>query len=234
MEQVTTALESGVTAGQLFGTILGIVLLFGIPALLVVSLIRAVITKSKIWIGLAVLTGLLTIGLFVAAVYAVMQGALADAKRASQPHVYHTSDQLAAITGPGSWRRLSLDSTDASLQVGNLYREEYLVIISEPRADFGEDFTCAEFANAAAQISAEEIEDAKISAPSPIDLNGMEAYQTQISGIVDAVEIDYFNTYVKGREHFHQILTWTLSSNRETAFPRFRQVVDTFHELPKK
>jgi len=83
------------------------------------------------------------------------------------------------------------------------------------------------------EITKKEIVDAKITEPAPLKINGLPAFQAQVSGTVDGLKIDYLNTYVEGKEHFYQILTWTLASKRGAAFPRIRKAVGTFHELPQ-
>ncbi len=214
--------------------IISIFLFFGLPILFIVSLIQTMMKGTTFWKVVNAVSGVCSLGMLAAAVYFVSQGARKEMAKVKQPHVYHTADGLASMTGPGGWRRLSLESHDATLQVGNLFREEFMVVIPEPRKDFPNGFTCEQFAKAAAKISAEEIDNSKVTEPSKVELNGLDAYRIQISGIVDQTEIDYFNTYVKGRDNFYQILAWTLPGKREEAFPRFRKAVSSFHEMPSQ
>lgn len=37
-------------------------------------------------------------------------------------------------------------------------------------------------------------------------------------------------SYVEGKDHFYQIIAWTLTDRKEKTFPRLREAVATFSE----
>jgi hypothetical protein len=62
-------------------------------------------------------------------------------------------------------------------------------------------------------------------------LNGAKAIRNEVSGDFRDESIEFFNTYVEGKSHFHQVRCWAPGENRGVTFPRMRKVVGTFREL---
>jgi|GEM_PF-701569 len=229
MNEASTAFDFRMIIEIISGVLLSMALLI----LFIVSLIRSIVKRSKGWVMTAVFSGLIGLSLLGTGIYFAASRVADEFKKSSQPKIFQTSDGVATLVGQGSWKKLNLDSPAASLKIGNLIAEEYLVVITEPRIDFEKGFTCKQFADLAVETSSKVIKSPKVAGLAPITINGLSAYQTRITGSVGGVSVDYLNTYVQGKKHFHQILAWTLPSKRRVAFPKFKNAVATFHEVSK-
>lgn len=211
-------------------TLLGCCLGILFPALFLFFLIMALTRKSKGWIIAAVVGGILALLLFGVLMMGGAMSAFKGIKEAAQPREFSSSDGLVRITGGGGWRIQELGVEDATLAVGSPLKEEYLIVISEPKAGFPEGFDLARFAEVALEQSSSAITDPEATGFTPVSLNGLEGLRVELTGTVDGIAIAYLNTYLSGRDHFHQVMSWTLRERRESAFPNLRSASDSFRE----
>lgn len=223
--------------GWAVGGIVGCVAAVAIPALFVGSLIAAFVKKSRLWAVIAGIAGVLLLGLVgVAVVFGVIgareaarANAAAEPGAGSSAGIVATSEGRAVLDIPDDWQQLDLDNADAALQVGNLRREEYLIVIAEPISDF--DLDLAGFAELASGLTVGAVEGGEIlGAPRSLEINGFPARRVEIAGTSEGLRVRYHATYVEGADHYYQVLAWTLPSRRGVAFPRFDRVVATFRE----
>ncbi|MCB1064340.1 MAG: hypothetical protein KDN20_15660 [Verrucomicrobiae bacterium] len=226
MNETNTAQEMGYAIGGIFGCVLVIV----IPVLFIVSLILAIVKKSKAWTIVCVISGLLGLGLIGTSIFFAAKGISAAAKAASESKILTGPDGQFHLDVPGNWSENNLGSEDASVQVGNLFREEYLLVIEEPKADFEAGFTVSDFAELASGMVEESLAVGNRGELTELTINGLPAARCRIKGSADGVQVVYLNTYVEGANHFYQVMAWTLPSKEKTAFPIFEKAVGTFRE----
>ncbi len=228
METTSTALE----VGKVIGGLIGCFFFLAIPAFFVFSLVMAITKKSRNWTIATVIMG--TLGfLLLAGVFGV--GLYTGWQKAQEERVardFNTSDGLAVVTGGSGWTNLDLDAEDATLSIGNLFAEEYLIVISEEKSAFDSDFGVKDFADVAVEQTVNLLEGAIVKEPIATTVNGLPGYVREISGEIEGIDITYFNTYVEGRTHFHQILTWTLTRKKGKALPKLQAAAESFRELP--
>ena len=62
-------------------------------------------------------------------------------------------------------------------------------------------------------------------------VDGNEAVQYEIQGTVDKIKVAYLHVTVEGKDHFHQVLAWTLLSMLEKNRPMLESVIDSFQEI---
>jgi hypothetical protein len=198
-----------------------------IPALFVVSLILALVKKSRGWAISAGVAGVLLLGLVTLVVVGIA-GVRQAARTANEPQTVTASEGRAVLDIPGAWRSLDLDNEDAALTVGNPLREEYLIVIAEPISDFELDLDG--FTELALGQTLGALDSAQPGAIEALTIQGFPARRTEITGSSDGLRMHYLVTYVQGAAHYYQVLAWTLPSKRAVAFPRFEQVVGTFRE----
>ncbi|MCB1206608.1 MAG: hypothetical protein KDN18_20275 [Verrucomicrobiae bacterium] len=211
-------------------TLLGCCLGILFPALFLFFLIMALTRKSKGWIIAAVVSGILALLLFGVLMLGGAMSAFKGIKEAAEPREFTSRDELVQITGGGGWRIQDLGVEDATLAVGSPFKEEYLIVISEPKADFPEGFDLSQFAQVALEQSSAAITDPEAGEFTPVSVNGLDGLRVEITGTVDGIGIAYLNTYLSGRDHFHQVMSWTLRERRETAFPNLKSASDSFRE----
>ena len=103
-------------------------------------------------------------------------------------------------------------------------------MIHEPISDFDEGFTIGDFAELAADGVTAALVDSDRGDLEALEINGMPAYQCRIVGTAEGVRVVYLNSYIQGESDFYQVMTWTLPSREEGAFPKFREAMATFRE----
>lgn len=216
--------------GKIIGMMLSCVLFLLIPAAFIFTLIMALTRKTKGWIIAAVASGLIGLlligGVLLSGVYLGIKATEANREAV----VFASSDGLYEVTGAPGWRVLELESSDATLEIGNLVGEEYLIVISDLKAELGADFTLREFAETASEQTAASLTEGDSGELIETTVGGRPAYQRELRGIIEGNDISYFLSYVEGKAHFYQIMAWTLTDRKATVFPRLEAAAATFSE----
>jgi hypothetical protein len=116
--------------------------------------------------------------------------------------------------------------------VGNEITEQYLIVLTEAKMDF-EEIDLAGYADLAAQTLEASLTN-KVRGPGvPRQVQGRPALEMRITGTIDNLKIVYWLTAVEGREHYYQVLTWTLASRANGNESALRNVVDSFQEVSR-
>lgn len=216
---------------KVIGGMLGCVLLIVVPALFLFTLIMALTRKTKGWVAGAIITGLISFLIVGVVIFLSVRSGLKAVKEQQEAQIFSTSDGRVTVAGAPGWRVLDLDSADASMSIGNLFAEEYLIVISELKSDFDADFGIRDFAEIASQQTIDSVENAVAGELVESMVQGLPAYQQEVSGVIEGTDVSYFNTYIEGREHFYQVLAWTLTDRKEKIFPTLRAAANSFTEL---
>ncbi len=149
------------------------------------------------------------------------------------------SEGLVALIVPRNWRDVSrqIGNEDGSLAYGNLAREEFCLVITEPREDFldesGEEgFDLDEYSEVVIQMITAELVDLGISGPHAVPLPGAPlARRAEIRGKYDGLVFAYVLTVIETEGHFHQIVQWTQAENIDEKRPIFYAVAQTFESI---
>jgi hypothetical protein len=126
--------------------------------------------------------------------------------------VMKSTDGKIEVTVPNSWKVENLNNYVAVLEVANLSKEQYLLIISESIEDFAEDTKPSDYIqlvlqniqNVSTNPVASELKDLKI--------NGYDASQCDVSAEIEKMKIKYLLTVIKSEDQFIQVLAWSLQS----------------------
>ncbi len=121
--------------------------------------------------------------------------------------------------------------TSATLQIGNLFDEEYLIVISDVKGELGEDFGLQDFAEIASEQTADAVEDGESGDLVEMEFGGLPGYRREVRGTIEGNDISYFLGNVEGKERFYQIMAWTLTDRKAKVFPRLEPAAATFTEL---
>lgn len=143
--------------------------------------------------------------------------------------IVQTNDHQLQFKLPGHWKLLKNLNKEASLQVGNLYKEQYMVVLSYSKLDFVgglEDH----FKHTTDQLMI-TIQNPTRLKDNKFNVNGMPAMQSTISAKLNRLNITYLQTSIEGQQAFHQVLCWTLTSKRTSAFPVFNNVIRSTQEI---
>lgn len=228
------AYQLGYRIGQIVG---GLLLLF-VLVMFVVSLVQFIRTRKRGWlIGLIVTV----VPIFLCFLAAVSIGFYQGFKSAKAGLNTYSSDEevgpdrILSVTGtplqmkiPEHWSPLSGLHDDASLQAGNLLREEYLIVLVDNRLDFAGDFS--EFADLTQSMITQSLLLGSRSDEKELSLGGIPAKQCTIEGQIEGLNICYLHTSLEGVDHFYQVISWTLKSRKPTAFSTFQDVLGTISE----
>ncbi len=234
--QIATAdsSSSAFKAGQVFGAIIGIILLIGLPILFILCLVKLISTKNKSWLIGLVFSGLsllVLIGLIMVGVYMGYKKSASTARSglsSGVESIVNVPDSKLSLTLPSHWSDIKDLNDAASLSVGNLFREEYLIVISEQKADFDGDLTA--YSNLTASTMIDSITNSTTKEPLTLSINGLPAIQREFSGSVDRTKIAYIHTSIEGSEHYYQIIGWTIPSRKTTAFKVIEDVINSSKE----
>jgi hypothetical protein len=145
--------------------------------------------------------------------------------------VVTATDQKSQLTVPLSWNDVpaSFKSDLAKIQVGDLRREQYVLVTTANTADF-EDFTA--FTDATIQAVRGLVDGAEVGEPRPLTMNGqLNAVRYQVTGNAAGVKAVFWYTLIEGKRGFYGVLGWTLPSLKSEAEPVILTVVDSFREL---
>lgn len=225
-------------AGEAIGMVIGIVLMLAIPALFILCLVKLVYTKKKGWLFGLIASGIPILGFFVVVAFGAYTGAKgAFSAKSTTPSIFATKapDRKVDVPNsditlvlPGHWVDLDNLNEEADLGAGNLANEEYFIVMAESKIDFDGDL--AEYSAITSGGMVDALENAEITEPKEISINGLPAIQREISGTIDRAKICYLHTTIESKGHFYQAMGWTLKSRRDTAFPVITSVIDSVTE----
>lgn len=217
--------------GKIIGMMVSCVLFLLIPATFIFTLVMALTRKTKGWIIGAVVSGLIGL-LFIGGTLGVgFYSGYKAGKARREAQVFTSTDGLYSLTGAPGWRVLDLEAPDATLQVGNLFAEEYLIVIPDTRAELGEDFLLQEFAEIASGQTLESVGEGEAGDLVEVEVGGQPGYRREVRGVIEGNDISYHLTYLEGKDHFYQIMAWTLTDKKATVFPKLEAAAESFSEI---
>ncbi len=148
----------------------------------------------------------------------------------SRPKKVEFLDQSFSVVMPASWSIRSDLNGVADLQMGNLFKEAYTIVISENKADF-EDLTMAEHSEITRSMIKEGIKNCVESEPELLEIGGNRAVRYQLTGSVDGLNLIYWHVTIETSQHYHQMLLWSLKSKFTKNQADFDSVIQSFEEV---
>lgn len=141
-----------------------------------------------------------------------------------------SNDGISAISIPTNWNMNVAPHEDAAIQAGNLFSENYLVVITEGKDEF-EDATLDQYYNVVVANMRASSTEMQVDPFVDAQINGLAARLVRMTGVIDGIPIVYLNAILESENNFHQIVTWTLSSRESKNSPVLMKVRDSFREL---
>ncbi|MBK1858727.1 hypothetical protein [Cerasicoccus arenae] len=220
--------------GYLIGTTISVLILLAIPVLFIVSIVKYVKRRSTGWLVVLVITSLPVlafIGMFSYGIYVGYTSALdkvADDQVEGTDRVVPVAGSPLTIGMPDHWKLLKIVEEDVPLQMGNLFQEEYLMAFSYSKMDILDDLDgFTEYSN---DTLLGRMDSGRVVDSRHFEVNGMNVSESEIQGEIDNMRINYLNYVVEGQNDFYQIMTWTLNSKSGSAYPVFREAIQTIEE----
>jgi acyl carrier protein len=219
--------SSAYQAGYAVGAILGVLLILGVIGMGIVSIVMAFVRRTTKWIVMAIIFSLLGAGGLITGVAFAVRGFGKAIAQQSKSQTAVSDDGWVRLEIPGTWRKLRELHDDASLKVGNKFREEYAIVISELKADF--DGTLDGYAKIATGSIRESLgSSAEVGPIENATAGKFSARRCRLAGKVDNLRVVYLHYSVETPEGFHQLIMWTLPSKERVARPAFERVAGSF------
>jgi hypothetical protein len=133
---------------------------------------------------------------------------------------------------------------EASLQYQNMFKEAYIVILDELKADVISTFqSTGQYSDSLSPVQNyskvqsgfldQTMTILKKTEAQSIMINGLNAEVLEIDGEVEGIPepITYFLTFVEGKEKIYMIMEWTLQSRKEKYRSTFNKSIKSFREI---
>jgi acyl carrier protein len=226
--------SSAYEAGHAFGRSLalaGVLLaLFGGGIMFIVAMIKASTRRTRGWIIGAVVAGVITLAGLLGAVglAASSLGKAIQANKVSAERKKRVSAEGGRyrVEIPGHWKEMPELNEEAGIGAGNEVREQYLLVIENPKSDFVG--TLDDFDQLSSDLLTANLENSEISEPDPRNAGKYPARHRRLVGTTENIRVAYQISSIESDDAFYQVLMWTIPSREAVALPLFREVVDSF------
>lgn len=135
-------------------------------------------------------------------------------------------DQFS-ILKPKKWRMMNDLNEEADLQMGNVRKEAYAIVLTESKMDF-EDASLQDYSDLTRGFLSENLKKHEESAPEKLTINGYPAIKYSITGNIDFIKLKYWHVSIEAGDHFHQIVMWSLNSKFEKNQATYNKVIQSF------
>lgn len=138
-----------------------------------------------------------------------------------------STDGKARLRVPRNWSELRDLNDAAEVQAGNRGKEEFIIVLSETKADF-DDMTLQKHHQITRDGIVEKLKNATAGAVTNLTIDGRPALQDEIGGTQEGTNIVFLHTTLEGTESFHQILAWTSKSRWDQQKEKLREITRSF------
>ena len=147
-----------------------------------------------------------------------------------KPKDIKSTDGKFQVTVPGDWNTETDLNKLASIQVAKSREEMYLIVITEPKSDFPKSFNLEEFTKVVRDQMLKTVTGANATQSESVTVSGNSAMRYELSGTVKGINAKYINTTVETKDHFHQVLCWTMESKFSSNKSKLLEVTNSFKE----
>ncbi|MDH5656239.1 MAG: hypothetical protein OEZ34_10045 [Spirochaetia bacterium] len=149
---------------------------------------------------------------------------------ASQKKEVKGSMGLVKVSAPGNWVEMTDLNDEANLQIGNVFEEGYLIVISESKDDF-DKMNLEEYSRITFEPLYEGLSKRRQEKPEVFRIGNHDAIKRDLEGVIDNININYIHAVTETEKNFHQIVGWSLKSKFETNKPILEEIINSFQEL---
>ncbi len=122
--------------------------------------------------------------------------------------VFESENGLVRVSATSGWTKLDLND-DADLEIAHPTADCYLIVLSEPKADFEEGTTIDDHSELTrGALRADGVINSEVG-PLRLEIDERQAVQYELHADSDGNSYIFVHTTLKGAEHFHQVLVWT-------------------------
>lgn len=158
----------------------------------------------------------------------------------SEPVVINNQYQIDI---PSMLTKMELNDV-ASLEYGNGLQELYVIVIDEEKSAWEEavnqyggivDSTLKNDFESYRNYLMDGFEDSifneNFKTTKPVTVNNMNGYLYEIEGSLSGLDVFYYYTFVEGKDHYYQIMTWTLKDRSDSHKKQMVDMTNSFKEL---
>jgi hypothetical protein len=140
-------------------------------------------------------------------------------------------DGKSQITVPQSWTQFPkfMRTKGVEIEQGNPLREQYVIVVTDSKQDFV-DFDA--YVDVVRDL-ATEMDDFRVIRTQKLRLDGLPAVRVQYSATIEGVKVIYWDTAVRGKKAFYEVIGWTLRSQRTESGPGIVRVLNSFRETTR-
>ena len=226
----SSAYETGQAVGRALAIAFVAVAFLGGGLFFVISMIKATTRKTRGWIISAVASGVVALCGLLGAVSlaasslgkAIQSGASEGARKIKLA----SDDGRYRIEVPKSWKEMPELNEAAGIVAGNVFREQYVLVIENAKSDFVGDL--ASFDKLTSDGLRENLKDPEISEPEKRKVGAYPALHRRVVGTSDNIRVVYQISSVESADSFYQVMMWTTPTRETGALPVFREVIDSF------
>lgn len=131
---------------------------------------------------------------------------------------------------PESWNKVSNLNQAAALQAADPAKEAYGLVVADAKAPLG-GIKLGKFADTESQKLFQAIADRRLSGPKLFTVNGKEALQYELRGVVDNLPVVYLYTFAETSDRFLKVLTWSLASSFDKNKKSLQDVTASVRQL---
>ena len=128
---------------------------------------------------------------------------------------------------PANWSYRTDLNDEASIQLANLRKEEYLVLFDHLKEDVG-NLTLKEYADVLNEDM--KLNSSSFRGPKELTINNLNALKYEMSAEVNNMKIDYMVVFIEGERNNYFLMMWTLPSKKSAAWPKFAAIINSFQE----
>ncbi|NOK59239.1 MAG: hypothetical protein GFH27_549283n300 [Chloroflexi bacterium AL-W] len=142
-----------------------------------------------------------------------------------------STDGQSQVDVPLLWEEQTDLNDEAELQVASPLFEQYMIVLTESKSDFeGFDINLQSYAEIVRDNFLDSVGEVSVTDEQTLSINGNDAIQYELRGVVDDLDVVYWMTCVEGNDNYYQILSWTLLEYVDISQPELQQVVESFQE----
>ncbi len=145
--------------------------------------------------------------------------------------VVYSKNKSVQVSIPNDWKEYPKLHPKADLAYMNGVREEYFMILEEPKSAFPEGMTLERYAQAIAKVGLPA--NADLGELKSVSINGQPALQRHLTATVKNISAVYESTCVEFPTSFLHVLCWTLPTHEASAFPTYEKVLATLKPVPE-
>lgn len=148
----------------------------------------------------------------------------------AEPQTVTFLNHSFSVTMPASWS-LRDDLNDvADVQMGDLIKEAYAIIISENKMDFN-NMSLQGHSDLTRALVRDSLQNYRESGPEHLDNGKFPALRYRLEGTIDDLNVVYWHVTLETANHYHQILMWSLKSKFAGNETDFNSLIRSFKEI---